>query len=160
VAIDRPSASVNQIYQTKENTMKLKTAILIATLSAAPLLGGCAAGLVAPVIAGTNMAKNGPIAMKIEGKGDAITAFRRSIVEAGGTVPRVSDGYAEGQFMAKAVRVELQHIERGLWAVAVTTTASRSWDFEDSIAKTADAISSSMNKAGFITISRERSSGI
>lgn len=140
--------------------MKATTAATVIVLAAMPLLGGCAAGLVAPVIAGTNLAKNGPIAMKIEGKGDAIAAFRRSIVEAGGTVPRTSDGYAEGQFMAKAVRVELQHIERGLWAISVTTTAARSWDFEDGIAKTADVISSSMNKAGFITTARERSSGI
>lgn len=140
--------------------MKFKTALLIATLSTAPLLGGCAAGLVVPAMAGVNLAKNGPIAMKIEGKGDGIAAFRRAVVEAGGTVPRAGDGYAEGQFSAKSVRVELQQIERGLWAVAVTTTAARSWDFEDGIAKVADAISTGMGKAGFVTSSRERTSGL
>lgn len=140
--------------------MKATTAITIAALAIATMLHGCAAGIVAPVLGVTNLAKNGPIFMTMEGKGDGMKSFKQAVLNAGGTVPRTNGDYAEAQFASKAVRSELQGLGAGRWAVNVTTTAARSWDFEDSLAKVADAITGEMGKAGFVMVERRRESGL
>lgn len=140
--------------------MNAKAVLTLATLAMAPMLHGCAAGLIAPALAGMNLSKNGPVQLVLEGTGDARSAFRRAAIDAGGTIPRFAEGYVEAQFPVRYAKAEFQEIEKGRYAVMVTTTSARSWDFEDGLMLLADSLSASMGKAGFATVERKRESGL
>jgi hypothetical protein len=140
--------------------MKSISLITVAVLAVTPLLHGCAVGLAVPAVAGLNMSKNGPIQMRIEGNGNAMAAFKSAAIEAGGTIPHVTTEYAEANFASKAARAEIQLVQPGRYSVSVTSTAARSWDFEDGLAKIADGIGGGMSKAGFVIVERKRDSGL
>lgn len=140
--------------------MKATTAITLAALAFTPILHGCAVGLVAPAVGVTNMLRNGPVQAKLEGKGDAIAAFKRAVITAGGSVPRQSVDFAEGQFSVKGVQAELQALGGGKYALNVTPTVAKSWDFVDTIAQVADAITDGMSKSGFVVVERKREAGL
>jgi hypothetical protein len=139
---------------------KIYIATTIVCLASAGILQGCAAGLAVPALAGTNLIKNGPIVLVVEGKGDGIAAFKLAVIGSGGTVPRQTQDYAEGNYSARAVKAEIQGLGGGRFNVTITPTAAKSWDFVDTIQQTADAIADGMGKQGFAVTSRTREGGL
>lgn len=140
--------------------MKTKIVWMMLAALAVIQLQGCAAALVAPVVGGMNLARNGPVVMKLEGKPDGIAAFKRAAIAAGGSVPKQTADFAEASFTLRGTSAEIQALGGVQYSVTVTPTAAKSWDFKDTIQHTADDLAAGMAKAGFTVVERTRDNGL
>ena len=124
----------------------LITAAIIAIITSLAL-SGCA-----------YMHKTGNATIVLKGDGAIEDDFRKAAIENGGVVTVSSPDYSKAEFSAKAVKVELQAIQPGVYKLdgSSNTTVSRLWEVENNIGKTTKNVADFLVTKGFTITENSR----
>lgn len=126
------------------------------------LLSGCMA---LPVVAMANMAhKSGTMTITLEGRGDALKAFREAAIRSGGTVPMVTADFARAEFSNVDIKVEAQLIPGQAGVVTLRSSSmsnlGRTYELKDNMTEIPEQVALAMQSAGFVVKSKHRDRGL
>lgn len=134
--------------------------LVLATACVLPFFSGCIA---VPAVAMANlMHKSGTMTITLEGKGDAIKAFRDAAIRTGGTVPIASGDFARAEFSTTDMKVEAQVIPGQRETVVLRgsslSNVGRTYEMKDNIGETTEAVALGMQ--GFVIKQKDRARGV
>lgn len=146
----------------RESTKRLVWRRVLLALVVSTSLAGCMA---VPIIGMANLAhKSGTMTITLEGRGDAIKAFRDAAIRSGGTVPSVQSDFARAEFSSEDIKVDAQVTGATVKTVVLKTSSlsnvGRTYATKDDITEVTEKVADAMVSAGFTVQSKKRDRGI